>query len=110
MTIKSVPWAIPDFGLEEKNAIHRVVESGWMTMGKETQRLEDELSHVTGKKHNVVFNSGTNAIVASLLAIDAYKEGYTARIPSYTFKATENAVYASGIDKEIGRASCRERV
>ena len=95
--ISNVPWAIPDFQEEEREALHRVVDSGWMTMGKETLKLEAELAPVTGKKHNIVFNSGTNAIVASLLALEAYYEGYSARIPSYTFKATENAVYASGI-------------
>ena len=93
----NIPWAVPDFGEQEKKAAKRVVDSGWMTMGKETQRLETELAAVTGKKHNIVFNSGTNAILASLLAIGAYHEGYTVRIPSYTFKATENAVYASGL-------------
>ena len=97
MEIKGVPWAVPDFGYEEKKAIHRVVESGWMTMGKETQAFEQELAKVTDKKHNIVYNSGTSAIIASLLALGAYRDGYTARIPSYTFKATENAVYAAGI-------------
>jgi len=97
MSITSVPWACPDFGEAEKEAIRRVVDSGWMTMGKETAKLENELAKVTGKKYNIVYNSGTSSIVASLLAIGAYHEGYTARIPSYTYKATENAVYASGI-------------
>jgi len=97
MEITNVPWAIPDFGEEEKAAMMRVIDSDWLTMGKETERLEAELAPVTGKKYNIVVNSGTNAIVASLLALGAYKTGYSARIPSYTFKATENAVYASGI-------------
>jgi len=95
--MKPIPWACPDFGEEEKQAIHRVVESGWMTMGKETEQFEAELAPITGKKHNIVFNSGTSAIVASLLALGVYRDGYKAHIPSYTYKATENAVYAAGI-------------
>ncbi len=97
MENKGVPWAKPDFSDDENQAIYRVVDSGWMTMGKETKAFEKELALVTGMKHNVVFNSGTSAIIASLLAFGAYKKGFTAHIPSYTFKATENAAYASGI-------------
>ena len=50
MENKGIPWACPDFGLEEKQAIHRVVDSGWMTMGEETAKLEAELATVTKER------------------------------------------------------------
>ena len=92
-----VKWSTPDFGEDERETVLRVLDSGWVTMGKETEQLEHELAPVTGYKHNIVVNSGTSALTAALLALKAYNEGYTVRIPSYTFKATENAVYASGV-------------
>ncbi len=39
-----IPWSIADFGRAEKTAARRVINSGWLTQGVETERFEKELS------------------------------------------------------------------
>lgn len=98
---QEIPWSIPDWGDGERKAAQKVIDGDWLTMGKETKEFEKELGEVTGYKHNVVVNSGTSAITAALLAMGAYHFGYTCRIPAYTYKATENACHASGLNNLI---------
>lgn len=93
---RKIPWSNPDFGDKEREAIQRVVDSGWLTMGKETREYEKHVARVTKRRYNIAFNSGTSAITASLIALGVYNEGCSVKIPSYTFKATENACYAAG--------------
>lgn len=61
-------------GKEEKEAMHVVVESGWLTSGKVNDEFESRLSKFTGIKHVRTCNSGSSA---NLLAVAAMVEsGY----------------------------------
>ena len=93
MEIK-IPWSMPDFGEEEREAILDVYDSGWVTMGEKTELFEKELAKVLHSKYVVAVNNGTSAIMAALLAGRPLDKCV---IPAYTYKATENAVLASGI-------------
>ena len=91
-----VPWSKPDIGIEERLAALRVLDSGWVSVGKETREFERELTSYIGCEDAVVFNSGTSALVAALLAHEAHNWCRVKHLPSYTYPATLNAVFAAG--------------
>ena len=92
-----VPWSVPDIGEEEKQAIMRVVKSGWLSQGKETKLFEEEICEYLGCRHAIVVNSGTSALITALLAHGIGKEDEVI-VPSLTFIATVNAVILVGAD------------
>jgi len=69
MENRKIPWSHPDIGEEEKKAVQRVMDSGWLSQGRETDQFEYELETYIGCKHVVAVNSGTSALVCSLLAL-----------------------------------------
>jgi dTDP-4-amino-4,6-dideoxygalactose transaminase len=94
MTI-SIPVADVKFGPEERAAITRVLESGWVTMGPETERFEAEFSLYVGSKHAVAVSSGTGALHLALAAL-GIGPGDEVIVPSLTFVATVNVVRLVG--------------
>lgn len=87
-----IPWSKPNISDEEKDAVNKILNSGWVSQGPETKKFEQELAQYIGCKYAVVVNNGTSAIIAALLAHDVKK----AIIPGYTFPATKNALMAAG--------------
>jgi len=82
----NIPWSKPDISENEKQAILKVIESGWYSQGPLTNKFEDELSDYLGSNVSVV-NSGTSAIICALLA-HGFKTGDTVLVPDFTFFAT----------------------
>jgi perosamine synthetase len=78
------------------NNITKTIMSGrsW-AVGDNISKFEKEISKYIGTKHCVVFNSGTSALHAILLA-NNIKEGDEVIVPSFTFIATANAVLFVG--------------
>ncbi|MGI9500145.1 MAG: DegT/DnrJ/EryC1/StrS family aminotransferase [Geminicoccaceae bacterium] len=62
------------WGQEELDAIARVVESGYYTMGKEVRAFEEAFARRFGKRHAVMVNSGSSANLASVAAL-FYRKG-----------------------------------
>ena len=91
----AIPWSEADFGRAEKAAAFRVIRSGWLTQGKETELFEKELARYLGVDYAVVTNSGTSALIASLLS-HGIGPGDEVIVPTYTFIATVNSVLAIG--------------
>jgi len=88
-------WKIPLFKIYyDKNDIDAVKESIKVGMhwaiGPAIQKFESMLSNYLGMKYSLVFNSGTSALHAALLAYDI-SEGNEVIVPSFTFIATANA-------------------
>lgn len=90
-----IPWSEAEFGKDEKRAAFRVIRSGWLTQGRETEAFEGEISKYLGVRHTIVTNSGTSALIAALLAY-GIGPGDEVIVPSYTFIATVNSVLAVG--------------
>lgn len=86
-----IPWSIADFSRAEKAAARRVINSGWLTQGVETDKFEGELAQYLGVKHAVLVSNGTLALMAALIA---NKIGYGDEVivPSFTFIATINSI------------------
>ncbi len=88
-----IPFHRPSLGQEEHDAVHRVLESKWLTTGPEAQRFEREFAEYVGCKHALAVNSATAALQLALDAIGIH-EGDEVLVPTYTFTATaEVATY-----------------
>jgi dTDP-4-amino-4,6-dideoxygalactose transaminase len=96
MTTKyNIPLTKPFLGKDEFSAIKRVLESGMLTEGKETKKLEAKICEYTGAKFAIATNSCTSALHISLLAC-GIKAGDQVIIPDYTFPSTGNVVKMVG--------------
>lgn len=85
----------PTIGLEEAEAVQRVLNSRWLTTGPVTQQFEREFAAYVGSRYAVAVNSCTAALH---LALDAagIREGDEVLVPSYTFAATAAVVAHCG--------------
>lgn len=93
--VQTIPWSEAEFGREEKGAAFKVIRSGWLTQSKETELFENELANYLGVPHAIVLNSGTSALIASLISHGITK-GDEVIVPAYTFIATVNSIVAVG--------------
>ncbi len=92
-----VPLADIDFGVEEEEAVLRVVRSRWLSMGEETQNFEKEFADFIGAKHAFAVTNATAALHLACIAA-GIREGDEVIVPSLTFVATANAVrYVGGV-------------
>ena len=77
-----------------------VCDTNWASGGPKVKQLEKEWSEIFGYKRSVAMSSGTDAVIASCLALydiaDA-KRGDEVIVPALSFIATSNAVRAAGL-------------
>ena len=88
-------WKIPLFKIywdeEDVKSVTEAIKAGmnW-AVGSNIEKFEKILAEYIGAKYCVVFNSGTSALHAALLAY-GIKEDDEVIVPSFTFIATANA-------------------
>lgn len=98
---------IGDFplGLDERDALQRVIDSGRISEHREVRAFEEEFADWLGVKHCVALSSGTAALMAGLTALK-YDERFgvirTVMLPGLTFIATVNAVELCGFEPVFG--------
>jgi len=81
-----------DYSPEDLTAIREVLERRtWWAQGPECEQFEETLASYVGSKYCVLFNSGTSALHAAMLA-HGIGEGDEVIVPSFTFIATANCV------------------
>jgi perosamine synthetase len=85
----------PSIGPEEIEAVHRVLESGWLTTGPVTQQFESEFAAYIGCKHALAVNSATAALHLAMDVIDL-RPGDEVIVPTYTFTASAEVVTYMG--------------
>ena len=68
---------------KEKEAVLRVLNSGWFIGGKETEAFENEFKSYIGSKHGVACSNGTAAILLALESL-GIKENDEVIVPSHT--------------------------
>jgi len=76
-------------------AYHRVMDSGWVLLGKETEALEAEFANYCETKHCVAVGNGLDALRLVLQAWDI-GPGDEVIVPSHTFIASWLAISALG--------------
>ena len=91
-----IPFAKPDFGVEESQAVSRVIESGIVSSGPECKAFEEELGkQLDPNLSPIVVNSGTAAIHLGLVAAGV-EPGDEVIVPTWTFTASAEAVEMCG--------------
>lgn len=80
-------------GVDE--AIQRVLAHGGYIMGPEVGELEEQLAQYTGSKHCIAMSSGTDALIAGLMALDVGPGDAIITTP-FTFFATIESIMLCG--------------
>jgi len=92
-------WKVPlfdlDIGKEEIEAISRVIDSKWISMGQVTREFEREFAQRHGAKHGIAVCNCTAALHLALKALGIGK-GDEVICPSLTFVATANSILYTG--------------
>jgi dTDP-4-amino-4,6-dideoxygalactose transaminase len=91
----TVPFTVPPFTEQAKQAAQRVLDSGWVTTGPESGLFEDELAAFLGQPHVVSLASCTQAIELSLRAL-RLPPGAPVLTPSLTFCGAVAAIIHAG--------------
>lgn len=92
-----LPFGQPNFSEEEIAAATAVLRAGWIGMGAETLRFEEELAAFVGARHVVTVNSCTSALFLSLL-VHGIGPGDEVIVPSLTWCSTANtALYLGAV-------------
>ena len=72
---------------EYEEAALRVLRSGWYVLGKEVEQFEQEFAAYTGRKYCVGLNSGLDALIMSVRALEI-GEGDEVVVQANTYIAT----------------------
>ena len=101
-------WRIPlfdtRFGPEEEAAVLRPLRAGWLTMGEEVVKLEDELRDLTGARHAIAVSNCTAGLALAGAAL-GIGPGDEVIVPSLTFVATANAPRSLGAEIRLADAT-----
>jgi dTDP-4-amino-4,6-dideoxygalactose transaminase len=87
MTPIRVPIAKPWFDDSEAIAAAEVVKSGWLFMGPQVREFEAQFAAMLGVRHAVAVNSGSSALLVTLLAMGVGR-GDEVLVPDMTFITT----------------------
>ena len=90
-----LPFARPDMGSAEREAVLRVLDSGWLTSGPEVERFELEFAEAVGAKKALALNSCTAAMHLTAVAWGLGKED-AVLLPTLSFTATAEIFGYSG--------------
>lgn len=94
-----VDWRLPlsdlDYGEAERNAVLRVLQSKWLSMGPEVQAFEHEFAAMQGVKHAFAVSSATAGLHLAFLATEI-TAGDEVIQPALNFVATANMTVACG--------------
>ncbi|MFF0200544.1 DegT/DnrJ/EryC1/StrS family aminotransferase [Streptomyces sp. NPDC005017] len=91
-----IPFARTRITPEARRAVERVLTSGWVTAGPETDRFEAEFADRVGADHAIGVSSCTAALELSLRAL-RLPPGGTVLVPAITFCGVAHAVLNAGL-------------
>lgn len=93
-----IPFALPDVGEEEIEAVVTALRSGWVTTGPEVKRFEQQFAEFCGEGTIAVsVNSATAGLHLALEAI-GIGPGDEVLVPTWTFTATAEVVRYLGAE------------
>jgi dTDP-4-amino-4,6-dideoxygalactose transaminase len=95
MTTWRIPLFDTRFGREEEEAVLRPLRAGWLTMGEEVLRVEDEFRALTGAANAVAVSNCTAALQLACAALGV-GPGDEVLCPTLTFVATASAARTLG--------------
>ena len=86
-----LPFALPDITKQEIDAVVEVLQSSWLTTGRQVRAFEEEFAGRVGARHAVALNSCTAALHLALEALGVGPHDLV-YVPTYTFAATAEVV------------------
>lgn len=86
-----LPFAVPDIGEDEIEAVVGVMRSGWLTTGRHCRQFEEEFAEQVGAKYAVAVSSCTAALHLSLESVGVVAGDLVFMSP-YTFASTAEVV------------------
>ncbi len=104
--ISNIPIYEPFLNHKEKEYVKRCMDTGWISSrGEFIKKFENKFEKTIKCKNSISVNSGTSAIILSLLSI-GIKPGDEIIVPNFTFMAPWNAIILLGgkpvpVDVEI---------
>jgi dTDP-4-amino-4,6-dideoxygalactose transaminase len=90
-----IPITKPCFGEEERQALVRPLDSGWVVQGPEVARFEQKFSAFTGARHSIATSSCTTALHVAVASL-GLRPGDEVIVPAFTWVATANVVEYMG--------------
>jgi len=94
---KSIPITKTIFGDEEKEAIIKPLETGWVVQGPNVAKFQNMFAEYTGSKYAHATSNCTTALHLGLEAM-GIKAGDKVIVPSFTYVASANAVEYTGAE------------
>jgi dTDP-4-amino-4,6-dideoxygalactose transaminase len=95
MTLIRIPLAKPWFDEREVSAAAAVVSSRWLFMGPQVLKFEAQFAAMLGAKHAIAVNSGSSALLVTLLAM-GIGPGDEVLVPDMTFISTASCALFAG--------------
>lgn len=94
-TWAAIGLADPSITAEDIEAVVGVLRSGWLTSGRESVALEQELADYLGCPHVITVSSGTAALELSFAYL-GLPQGARVAVPTWTFPASAFAPFHHG--------------
>ena len=76
-----IPWAIPNIKKEDIDAVSKVLETGWFSMGARVKEFEEKMASYLKIKHAIGVNTGTAALDIAFKCLNI-KKGDEVIIPA----------------------------
>ncbi|ADK80458.1 DegT/DnrJ/EryC1/StrS family aminotransferase [Sediminispirochaeta smaragdinae] len=92
-----IPFALPDIGREEEEAVLRVLRSGWLTTGKEAISFEKEFAEAVSAHSALAVNSATAGLHLAAEALGVCPGDKVVTTP-FTFTSTAEILRYLGAD------------
>ncbi len=90
-----IPIASPQLGVEEREAVDRVLQSGIIAQGPEVAKFEEEFAKICGVKYAVATSNGTTAGHLVMIA-SGISPGDEVITTPFTFFATASVIIMAG--------------
>lgn len=109
---KKVLYAKAVYGEEEKQAVLKSMDNGWLASGVLVKQFEDAIAKLFGKKYGIAVNSGSSANLLALGSLQLPK-GSEIITPAMTFSTTVAPIVQNGyvpvfVDCILGRNTIDE--
>ncbi len=92
----NIPLYKPEIGKHEKNAVMKVMKSGFLSKGLEIQKFETEFASYVNKKYAIAVSSGTSGLHLAVRAF-GWKAGDEIITTPFSYIASSNALLYEGI-------------
>ncbi|MBP8934013.1 MAG: DegT/DnrJ/EryC1/StrS family aminotransferase [Candidatus Atribacteria bacterium] len=90
-----IPISKPNIDVEEKNAVQKVLNSGFLAQGKKVAKFEEEFGNYIGVSQAIATSNGTSALFIALKALGISPNDKVVTTP-FTFVASASSIMQCG--------------